>query len=441
MSGTSMDGIDVALIETDGQQQIKEIAHTSISYDPSFKVLLKAAEYSVQKHQGNLEEAKKHFKKDLQNYLIDKLKLQKLNLSKKTQHLSAYIHKKQKLSNALTITFDEVIQHSTKLHSEAVKQLLEENNLYPNKIDIIGYHGQTLFHNPTNKTIVQIGDGQRLANSTGITVVNDFRSCDVAMSGQGAPFAPLYHQALAIRDKKLPLAVVNCGGIANISLICGATEKDVLGFDTGPGNCLIDFIIRQHTRGKETMDKDGQRAQQGKVNEKILQELYDQAIIKNGKNYFLLPLPKSLDTNDIKLTKSFEKLSLEDACATLAAFTADTIVKSLHLSKIKPTYWVLSGGGWKNPVILNELKRRLTQEIPNVKIMRADEMGWNDTAMEAQIFAYLAVRSLKKLPLSYPSTTGVKEPLSGGYVYLAENYKPTTEVAKFLATKLPANII
>jgi anhydro-N-acetylmuramic acid kinase len=238
----------------------------------------------------------------------------------------------------------------------------------------------------------------------------------VAAGGQGAPFAPLYHQALAVRDHKLPVAVVNCGGIANITIIQDADESGLLAFDTGPGNGLIDRLIRQRTQGREGMDRDGHYGLQGKVCEKTLAALFAKSLMQEGKNYFELSPPKALDIGDMVLIPELETLSLEDACATLEVFTAESIVRSLKLVNIPiPQHWILAGGGWHNPVILRELKSRLGSGI---QVMTADEAGWNSQAMEAQIFAYLAVRSLEKKPLSLPGTTRVPAPMTGGELYL-----------------------
>ncbi len=432
MSGTSMDGIDVALLETDGSADvIKDLGHTSISYDPRSKILLKAAEYAVRKHIGDMDKARLYYPQAIRDYLEKELKMLEINVTNKISELSIYLHGVEQ--SASPITLDEVIQHSTELHVVAVKKLLKETGYEATQIDVVGYHGQTLFHRPSIKTSVVVGNGQYLADQLGITVVNDFRSRDVAEGGQGAPFAPLYHQALAIRDKKIPVAVVNCGGIANLTLIRNDNEIDLIGFDTGPGNGLIDRLIKQRTQGKENMDTDGQYGKKGKVDAQVLKSLYEKSLIKDGQNYFLTQPPKSLDIGDMELIPELDSLSIEDACATLEAFTADTIINSLELLNTKlPQYWILAGGGWHNPVIRQELENRLTQKLgKSAQVLTADEAGWNSQAMEAQIFAYLAIRSLQNKPLSVPGTTRVPEPLSGGHAYLP-NTGPTEAVEKLV---------
>jgi anhydro-N-acetylmuramic acid kinase len=423
MSGTSMDGIDCALLETDGSAHVvKELGNTSISYDARFKILLKAAEYAIRTCAGNMPQARSYYTQAIKDYLLEEIKIESASLENKISELSAYLHGPQ--GKHKHILLDEVIRHSTDLHAKAVKKLLNEKGYQAKQIGVVGYHGQTMLHQPSIKISVIVGDGQYLANLLGIKVVNDFRSRDIAAGGQGAPFAPLYHQALAIRDHKLPLLVVNCGGIANLSIIPNANEADLIAFDSGPGNGLIDRLMRQRTQGEESMDQDGRYGQQGTVDQTIIKALYAQSINRQGQNYFSLLPPKSLDIADMQLIPELAALSLEDACRNLEAFTADTIVESLDLLNIDcPHYWILAGGGWNNPVIRYELEQRLMRKFKNkIKVLHANEAGWNSQAMEAQIFAYLAVRSLQNQALSLPMTTGVPEPLSGGCLYLPEEY-------------------
>lgn len=406
MSGTSMDGIDAALLETDGTaDHLSEIGHTSIPYTPEFKIALKATEYVIRKFRGNIEQAELHYQAGVREYLLDELGL--------SQSAIELILKK------IPMTLEVIIQHLTQLHGNAVNQLLLEQGYSAQQIDVVGFHGQCMYHQPNKKISIIVGDGQALADQINITVVNDFRRQDIEAGGQGAPFAPFYHQALAIRDAKIPVAVVNCGGIANITLVNGATENDLIAYDTGPGNGLIDRLVRQRTAGKENMDFNGGYGLRGKIHEDILEALYQRAIIKDGHNFFLAEPPKSLDIGDMQLIPELATLSLEDACATLEAFTAKTIVESLDLFKAPiPRQWILAGGGWNNPVIYRELSLRLQQRIgPDLSLQTADDMGWNSQALEAQIFAYLAVRSLDNKPLSTFNTTRVPLPQTGGQTY------------------------
>lgn len=415
MSGTSMDGIDAALIETDGSPTtIKPLAHFSLAYAPAFTLLLKATEYAIKQAKGNLVQANACYHETLVQYLQTVLLLTETKLSQKVEQLYDYLNIKHHRSHSIQI--EDVVAHSTYLHGVASKTLLENTNLSAHQISVVGYHGQAMFHQPHEKISVILGDGQYLADQLDIPVINDFRSQDIAMGGQGAPFAPIYHQALAIRDKKIPLAVVNCGGIANVTIISGEQSSQLIGFDTGPGNGLIDSLIRQRTAGKEFMDRDGRYGKNGIVHPKVMEALYEKSILKNNQNYFSLLAPKSLDYGDLRLIPEVQALNIEDAARTLEAFTADSIIKSvLALDLPPPKHWVLAGGGWQNPVILNEMTTRLKSYLgETLQVNTADEMGWNSAGMEAELFAYLAVRSLQKLPISFPSTTGVKEPTCGG---------------------------
>jgi anhydro-N-acetylmuramic acid kinase len=422
MSGTSMDGIDAALIETDGTpQHLRPLGHCGMHYDPAFRTLLKAAEYTVRQHQGDWDAAVTAYPHGIMNYLRDCFGILETDLTSEYAALSTYAK-----NNHFSISMAGVIAHSTQLHAELVKKLLDKTGLTARDIAVIGYHGQTLFHQPNKGISIIMGDGQGLAKASQIAVVHDFRREDVAAGGQGAPFAPLYHQALAVRDQKIPLAVVNCGGISNITLIPSDDPHDLIGFDTGPGNALLDQLVKQRTKGQESFDKDGQYGKKGQVDDTVFSALYKESIVKSGENYFLKTPPKSLDYGDLKPISALSGLSLADACCTLAAFTADSIVRSLDLVQhkkqaelITPKHWVLAGGGWKNPVIREAFEHRLQKQCgSDVQIFSADDLGWSSQYMEAEIFAYLAVRRLNEQPISFPGTTGVPKPLSGGTVHL-----------------------
>lgn len=394
-----MDGIDAALLETDGEGNIVELGHINTTYSTTEKIALKATERAIRLNYSSFE-----------NAVIDYIQ-QELCTDANTF-----------LPQIKSRSIADVEQLSTQLHAQAVKKLLAVTGRKAHDMGVIGYHGQTMYHNPTDGVSIQLGDGALLAQLTGIQVVNDFRSNDLANGGQGAPFAPLYHQALAIRDKILPVAVVNCGGIANLTVILGAALDQVMAFDTGPGNGLIDALIRSRTHGKKIMDKDGEYGCQGMVAEAVLETLWEQSIVKQSSNYFLLSPPKSLDIRDMQAMALLEELTLPDAAACLEAFTAETIVRSIDLLGLKqseiPKLWVLAGGGWHNPVIRNQLQCRLQQKLGAGLVLRmAEELGWNGQALEAQVFAYLAVRSLKALPLSVPKTTGVADPTTGGKLH------------------------
>jgi len=365
MSGTSMDGIDAVLMETDGGSIIRSKMTASLSYSSEFKLQMRQAEFET-------KQAKKN------------------------------------------VASSEIIKKSTELHAQIVKDLLKKANLQAQDIDVIGYHGQSLYHAPKDGITVQIGDGQLLSNLTNITVVNDFRSEDVRNGGQGAPLAPLYHQALAIKDSYFPVAIVNCGGISNISIINGPNEAQVTGFDTGPGNVLIDRYIRNKTSNKEFMDFNGKYGQKGSVNQEVLNKMI--AIIQP---FLDKDPPKSLDPNEFYLIEDFADLSIYDACATLEALTVKCIVDSVR-GEI-PTKWILAGGGWNNPVIMKLLKQDLVKRNHLVDIKLASEIGWDNVYMEAEIFAYLAVRSLYKLPITLAKVTGALTAALGGKIYFCQN--------------------
>jgi anhydro-N-acetylmuramic acid kinase len=430
MSGTSMDGIDAALLKTDGQSIIHAEHDIQAPYTKEFKILLKSAERAVHDAQGDLSQAAKHYSDALYSYLTQELLFDHEQCQHTIKKLSQYVETYDSLLSHPTLTLPTIIDISTLLHAQAVAQLLQETNYRAADIDVIGYHGQTLFHCPHQGQTIQIGHGQQLATLTGICVINDFRRKDVEAGGQGAPLAPIYHQALASQTNKLPMAVVNCGGIANVSLIFNINIDDLLGFDTGPGNGLVDALIKKRTNGQKLMDEDGYFGLQGTIHDDIMVELFKHAIVSNGTSYFDKKPPKSLDIRALQLIPALQKLSLPDACATLEAFTAETIVHAMqHLIPASypcPIHWVLAGGGGRNPVIRRELSARLQRRLhPDISLKTADEMHWNSRAMEGQLMAYCAVRRLKNLPISAPGTTGVLTPLPGGTLYTPKQGIPS----------------
>jgi anhydro-N-acetylmuramic acid kinase len=434
MSGTSMDGIDATLMVTDGKTQNKEIASASIKYEPDFHLALKGSEYAVRKYAGDLETLNGvDFAALIEEFLTHELTLATDDAQAKVKDIGHTV----KGQHTRVFSLSDVIQTSTLLHGNIVLTILKQAGCEAAQVDLVGYHGQTLFHAPKVKSL-QVGDGQFLADLVGIAVITDFRSRDVAAGGQGAPFAPLYHQALAVRDKLYPCAVVNNGGIGNITYIMGPEHKDLIGFDTGPGNRLVDLLVKKRTGAKEEMDADGKYGSQGRVHEDVMHVLYEKSVVNKGRDFFELAPPKSLDSGDLVLIPELDELSVPDACATLEAFTADSIVRSLtFVNSMAPLQWILGGGGWKNPVIKRDLKARLIKRLGDkVKIQTVDEMGWNNASLEAQIFAFLAVRSLLALPLSVPETTGVLQQLTGGHAYIPR--KGSTAKVKELLTVNPS---
>ena len=265
-------------------------------------------------------------------------------------------------------------------------------------------HGQTVLHERPQEgrvgRTVQLGDAQWLANATGVPVAYDFRTADVAAGGEGAPLAPIYHLARArASGLEAPLAVLNVGGVANVTFWAGGDE--IAAFDTGPGNGMIDLLIQD--RGAGRYDAGGHYASVGQVDEGVLRGLL-------GHPYFQAPPPKSLDRYDFSLD-SLEHLKLEDAAATLVAFTAEALKLGFDMMGGAPSELVVCGGGRHNPEIMKAFAERLS-----VPVKTAEDHGWRGDAIEAEAFAYLAARTARGLPISFPKTTGVPAPMTGGRI-------------------------
>jgi len=345
MSGTSLDGIDAALITTDGEGFIERHGFLTVPYTDALRERIRSC----------------------LNVDIDKSRVVK-----------------------------EVEWDLTVAHGDAVKALLAQTGFAAKDIDLIGFHGQTIAHAPEKHYTCQLGDGALLAKITGIPVVNDFRTADVKAGGQGAPLVPVYHQALA-HDHQKPVAFLNIGGVANVTYV--GAKGDVIAFDTGPGNALLDDWMLQ--KSGVSFDAHGATAARGKVDGAVLQKLLAHA-------FFTAQPPKSLDRNAF-VTPLWQHLSLEDGAATLAAFTVESVAKSLVFLPAKPQLWVVSGGGRLNKHFMAELEKAL-----GAKVISIDTLGLNGDAIEAEAFAYLAVRSYQGLPISFPDTTGVPKPMPGG---------------------------
>ncbi len=297
----------------------------------------------------------------------------------------------------------------TLLHVQAVENLLRQGGLAPADVDVIGFHGHTIMHDPENRRTRQIGQGRLLARRTGIDVVDDFRSRDVAAGGQGAPLAPLLHLALS-RDLERPLAVLNLGGVANVTWIGaghdGHPESGLMGFDTGPGNALIDDWVGARTG--RAMDTDGALAGRGRVHEKLVENLL-------AHPFFHRPPPKSMDRDllgSAPLAGIWAGLSTADGAATLSALTVRAIHLGADYFPAPVKGWLVCGGGRKNPALMGMLADLL--EVP---VRPVEAVGWDGDMLEAQAFAYLAVRSLRRLPISLPATTGVPAALTGGTLH------------------------
>lgn len=352
MSGTSLDGVDAALLTTDGTRVTAFGPALTLPYTPAFRAALRAC-----------------------------------------------------LGQRPRPSWQATIEALTDRHADAVEALLARAGnagTGPAGIDVIGFHGQTVWHDPEHRETIQIGDPQRLADRLRLPVVADFRTADVQAGGQGAPLVPLYHQALAA-DLEKPLAVVNLGGVANVTWI--GAENELLAFDTGPGNALIDDWVRA-TAGA-AFDADGRLAQSGRADRGRLDRWLEHP-------YFRQPPPKSLDRDAFAgLLAELDGLGAADGAATLAAFTAAAIGRARAFLPQAPRRWLLAGGGRHNGVLA-----ALIAEAVAAPVAPVEAVGWRGDALEAEAFAFLAVRSLKGLPLSLPGTTGVPTPQPGGRLWL-----------------------
>jgi anhydro-N-acetylmuramic acid kinase len=294
---------------------------------------------------------------------------------------------------------NEVAAEITRVHAEAVRRLLRESVTPARAVDVIGFHGHTILHRPHQGLTVQIGDGAMLAALTGIDVVDDFRSGDIAEGGEGAPLVPLFHVALSEKLER-PLAILNLGGVANVTWIGAAA--DPIAFDTGPGNALLDDWVLQHTG--RAFDAEGALAASGRADLRVLARLLVHP-------YFDHRPPKSLDRGDFGLDE-LAGLSAADGAATLTAFTAEAVARAFEHFPEAPQRVLVSGGGRRNRALMAALGRTLP-----CPVMAVEEVGWNGDALEAQAFGYLAVRSLLDLPLSLPSTTGARRAVPGGRLH------------------------
>ncbi len=291
------------------------------------------------------------------------------------------------------------------LHLAAAEAFLGAVGLSAKDIDFVGAHGQTVLHQPPGPgrpigRTVQLLDAERLAHGLGLPVAHDFRSADIAAGGQGAPLAPVYHRALAAWSKlHPPLAVLNLGGVGNLTLI--AEDGDLTAFDTGPANGMIDLLVQARTG--ERRDENGALARAGEVDDEILAGYLDHA-------HFTGRGPRSLDRFDFSL-EPVRDLSLEDAAATLTAFAAEAVALAVNACAPQPRRVIVCGGGRHNPALMHAIRKRLT-----VTVAAAETVGWRGDAIEAEALAYLAARTFTGLPISFPGTTGVAEPMVGGRI-------------------------
>lgn len=345
MSGTSLDGIDVALIRTDGKDQTELVDSALFEYESTTKDAIRGVFGS--------------------------------------RHATPQ-----------TAIASDLL---TDAHIDAVQDFMRGRS---EKVDIIGFHGQTIMHDPSQRFTWQIGDPAKLANAVGIDVVGDMRMADVKAGGQGAPLLPLCHRAFASKVQK-PIAILNLGGVGNITWL-GVERTDILAFDTGPANALIDDLVKQKTG--RSYDSDGRLAAAGKPHTKMIEEWLTH-------DYFSKPAPKSLDRDEWDVAQVYD-LDLHDGVATLAEFTVRSIMKSLTFLPDTPRGLYVAGGGRHNKYIMARLKKDCPFDVSPV-----EALGWNGDMLEAQGFGYLAVRSFLGLALTLPTTTGVPEAMSGGVLY------------------------
>jgi len=355
MSGTSGDGVDASIIQSDGDTDYKLILDRFYKYSHAIYENI-------------------HSIKD------------KINDSKDIKNLSREI---ETLEKEITL-----------FHADAVNKIIDKSKL---NIDFVGFHGQTIFHNPKEKISKQLGDGELLSKLIKKTVIYDFRQTDLRNGGEGAPLTPVFHQLLINQNKiKKPIIIINLGGIANYTYV-GESDRNFFlhSADIGPGNCLIDQWVKK--KSKQKYDKNGSIAESGKVNTEILNKA-----LENWKNYYFKK-KRSYDVKDFDVA-FVNDLTLEDGAATLTEYTSIIISTFINtISNVKNV--VVSGGGRKNNILFKKISKKLKYSFQSI-----DDLGMDGDYIESQAFAYLAIRSILKLPISFPETTGVNAPCTGGII-------------------------
>ena len=390
MSGTSLDGIDASIIRTDGQSHYKSILDKYYKYSPEIPEMI--------------------------NKIKSILKDSSLTLNKKKGRPLEY----QKKNYDELIKMVEIAERRiTILHAELANKIISE---FGENVDFIGFHGQTIEHDPTNSFTKQLGDANLLSSLTKKKVVYDFRKNDMINGGQGAPLVPIFHKQMIYQlGFDLPITIINLGGIANVTELWMAPENLYTGpktkfiahaKDIGPGNCLLDLWIRNNS--KNEYDDRGKLAGQGKIDHNILNNKLDTFLYHRGDTANL-GYP-SLDVNDFDV--SFAKgLTIEDGAATLLEYTAEVIAFYFNKNSLYNSYKsdfkkiLVCGGGRKNDYLMKRIQKKIKVELLNI-----DDFGVNGDFVESQAFAYLAIRSFLKLPISFPDTTGCNKPCTGGLI-------------------------
>lgn len=357
MSGTSLDGVDIALIETDGERVLGFGPTGYRAYSEDERALLRQA----------LAEG--------------------ASLTERTSRPGVLA---------------EAEAFVTRAHVETIEQFLASEGIDRAGVDIVGFHGQTVLHKPAAQLTVQIGEGPDVARRVGIPVAYDFRQADIAAGGQGAPLVPVFHQAIARElDRPHPIVVVNVGGVANITYVDGG---DPVACDTGPGNALIDDFMRARTGAP--LDRDGDQAARGVVDEAFVARVLEHP-------FFVAPCPKSLDRNAFAFAHiGLPDFTVANGAATLSALTAASVARIVPQLPQTPRSWIVAGGGSFNPTLM----RMLAQRLAPATVETADKVGWSREALEAQAFAFLAARTVNGLPITFPKTSGAPRPLPGGVV-------------------------
>ncbi len=358
MSGTSLDGIDVALVDTDGEASVVRGPARVYPYDAAFRRRLATG----------LETAK------------------------------AIVKRSERPGDLADLERDLTLRHA-----EAVERFLADCAIERSSVDLVGFHGQTVLHRPDNALTVQLGDGPLLADRLGLPVVHDMRAADMEVGGQGAPLVPAYHQALAANiaaeHRTLPVAFVNIGGISKVTYL--DADNDPIAFDSGPGNALLDQWMEREAG--IPFDQGGAVASEGGV----LNGLAERYLTSE---FFAKPAPKSLDRFDFPVPESGAG-SLEDVARTLCFISAGAILKAARHFPQSPKLWIICGGGRHHPAIMADLAGGVGEDA---RVISAEQAGFDGDAMEAEAWAYLAVRSKRGLPLTWPTTTGCREAATGG---------------------------
>ena len=365
MSGTSMDGVDASIIKSNGEDKYKVV------FDEYFKYDIEIYEELV----------------DIRN---------KINSSKDLETCS--------------VPLSDIERKITLFHASICKKII---NNFTSNIDLIGFHGQTIFHNANEKISKQLGDAHLLSGLLKKKVIYNFRENDILNGGQGAPLAPIFHQLLINQNQiRLPVCILNIGGIANITIITSKNINDLKSYDIGPGNCLLDEWVRKNS--KERFDKNGELAEVGKTDKIILNQAIDNFDSVKKNNILSFDI-KDFDLNFVR------GLSLKNGLSTLTDFTAtiiyQSIINSIDLDNDTQLNILICGGGRKNLSLINSIKSKLSS---NIKLSPIDDYKINGDFIESQAFAYLAIRSYLKKIISFPKTTNVRNACSGGI--LIENY-------------------